>query len=215
MRWRDRTRIWAVPVLVLVIVALAIALAVRGGLISPARLTANRGWLDVAGGIASSAAIVVSAFLAYFRFFRGRTFARRASLAIEVTVVTSPDGESLHTIVARVSNVGTAPIWDPRVQVLMTEFGRSGAARSRTLDAACDLAGETPADQKLVSVLDSGETTDFAAQAIIGRGTWAVTYLATLRSSAKDAWSGVCAVAAHQTTVQPQPRRWLRRRHRS
>lgn len=94
----------------------------------------------------------------------------------------------------------------------MTELSRSGATRSRTLDAAYDLAGEAPADRGLVSVLDSGETTDFAVQAVVGHGTWAVTYLATLRSSAKDAWSAVHAEAAHETAPRPPPRPWRRRR---
>jgi hypothetical protein len=203
MRWLDRVRIWAAPVLLLVIAILATLLAARGGLISRAGLVANKGWLDVAGKLTSSAAILVTAILAYFRFFRGRTFARRASLAVDVTVLTRPDGNSLHTIVLHVSNIGTAPIWDPRVQVRITESCHSGTNRSRTVEATYDLAQEEPADRALISVLDSGEMTDFAAQATIGQDTWAVTYLATLRSSAKDTWSVVHAVAGHEAIAQP------------
>ena len=172
---------------------------------SRAKLTANKDWLGVAGGIVSSAAVLVTAVLAYFRFFRGRTFARRVDLAVDVTVLTGPDGDSLHTIVLRVSNVGTAPIWDPRVEVRMTELSRSGTTTSRTFEATYDLAGEAPEDHALVSVLDSGETTDFAAQAIVRQDIWAVTYLTTLRSSAKDAWSAVRAVAGHEMPPQSPP----------
>jgi hypothetical protein len=203
MRRLDRVRIWAAPVLLLIIVVLAVALAARGGLISRARLVANKDWLDVAGNLVSSAAILVTTFLAYFRFFRGRIFARRASLAVDVTVLTGPDGNSLHTIVLHVSNVGTAPIWEPRVQVKITELSRSGTTRFRIVEATYELAREASADRALISVLDSGEMTDFAAQATVGQDTWAVTYLATLRSSTKDAWSVVHAVAGHETIPQP------------
>lgn len=209
MRRLDRIRIWAPPVLLLVITALAATLAARSGLISRARLASNKDWLDVVGGVASSAAILVTAVLAYFRFFRGRIFARRASLAVDVTVLTGPDGGSLHTIVLHVSNVGTAPIWNPRVQIKITELSRSDTAVSRTVEATYELAGEAPTDRTLINVLDSGEMTDFAAQTIIGSDTWAVTYLLTLRSSAKDAWSAVHAVAGHEIVPQP-PQRSLR-----
>jgi hypothetical protein len=210
LRWFDRVRIWVAPVLLLVIAVLAAALAARSGLISRAGFVANKDWLDVAGNLTSSAVILVTAFLAYFRFFRGRTFARRASLAVDVTVLTGPDGNSLHTIVLHVSNIGTAPIWAPRVQVKITESRRSGNTKVRIVEATYDLVQEAPADRALVSVLDSGEITDFAAQASIGQDTWAVTYVATLRSSAKDAWSVVHAVPGHEAIPQSpqQPPKW-------
>jgi hypothetical protein len=212
MRRLDRVRIWAPPVLLLIIAALAVGLAARGGFISRARLTANKDWLDVTGTIVSSAAILVTAILAYFRFFRGRTYARRADLTLDVTVLTGPDGKSLHTIVLRVSNVGTAPIWDPRVQIRMTERSLSGTTETQTFEATYDIAGDTSADRTLVSVLDSGESTDFVAQALVGHDTWAITYLATLRSSAKDAWSAVRAVAGHETEPAATPTATRRRR---
>lgn len=60
--------------------------------------------------LVSAAAILCTALLAYFRFFRGRTFARRAVLEVNITVLTAPYDGSLHTIVAKVTNVGTVPI---------------------------------------------------------------------------------------------------------
>lgn len=196
MRRRDRVRIWATPALLLIVIVLTVVFAVKTGFISRSKLVANKNWLSVASSIVSAGAILVTALLAYFRFFRGRTFARRALLTVDVTVLTAPCGDSLHTIVTKVSNVGTAPIWDPRVQIGVTEIDSEGRPRTRTLEATYQLAGGTSSSRASINVLDSGETTDFASQTMIERKVWAVTYLVTLRS-ARDAWTTVRAVEAH------------------
>jgi hypothetical protein len=118
-----------------------VALAVKMHFISRPELSANRDWLSAGSSVVSAGAILVTSILAYFRFFRGRTFARRADLAIDVNVLTAPHGGSLHTIVAKVSNVGTTPIWHPQVQVKITETDNDGRVQTRTLEAAYDLTG--------------------------------------------------------------------------
>ncbi len=194
MRPHDRVRIWATPVLLLIVLILAAALALKTGFISRSKLVANKDWLSVVGSIVSASAILVTAFLAYFRFFRGRTFARRAILTVDITALGAPYGGSLHTVVVHINNVGTAPIWDPRVQIELTEIDSARRTQSRTFEAAYDLAGESSSDRALINVLDSGETTDFAGQTMINREVWAVTYLVTLRSASGDTWSTVRAV---------------------
>jgi hypothetical protein len=196
-----RVRIWATPILLLIVIFLAVALAVKTGFISRAKLSDNRDWLPVVSSIVSAGAILVTALLAYFRFFRGRTFASRAVLTVEVTVLTAPCGGSLHTVVTKASNVGTAPIWNPQVQIEVTEINNEGEANSRTLEATYKLAGEPSSERVSVNVLDSGETTDFTSQTMIDREVWAVTYLITLRS-AGYAWSTVRAVEAHSAQRQ-------------
>lgn len=196
MRRRDRVRIWATPALLLVVIVLAVILTVKTGFISRSKLVANKDWLSVVSNIVSAGAILVTALLAYFRFFRGRTFARRAVLTVDVTVLTAPCGDSLHTIVTKVSNVGTAPIWDPRVEIGVTEIDGEGRSHTCTLEATYQLAGETYLSRASINVLDSGETTDFVSQKMIKRKVWAVTYLVALRS-ARDTWTTVRAVEAH------------------
>jgi hypothetical protein len=196
MRALDRARIWATPVLLLVVLALAAAFAVKIGFISRSKLVANKDWLSVGSAILSAAAILITALLAYFRFFRGRTFARRAVLTVDVTVLNAPYGGSLHTIVVHVNNVGTIPIWNPRIAIEVTEIDTAGGKWSSALEASYELAGASSSDRSLINVLDSDETTDFVAQTMINRKVWAVTYLVTLRSSSGDAWSTVRAVEA-------------------
>src|ERR1700722_6438282 len=110
MRIRDHVRIWATPALLLIAIGLAIALAIKMHFISRSCLAANKDSLSAGSSVVSAGAILVTAVLAYFRFFRGRTFAKRAVLAVDVSVLTAPHGGSLHTIVTKISNVGTAPI---------------------------------------------------------------------------------------------------------
>lgn len=202
MRIRDRVRIWATPVLLLTAICLAIALAVKMHYISRSELEANKDWLSTGATVVSAGAILVTAVLAYFRFFRGRTFASRAILEVDVTVLTAPHGGSLHTVVTKVSNVGTTPIWNPQVHLEITEMECVGSVNSRTLQAAYKLAGASPSDRNSINVLDSAETADFACQTMIGQDVWAVTYLVTLRSAGGDAWSTVRAVEAHDPQRQ-------------
>lgn len=152
MRLLDRVRIWAVPLLVIVVLGLAVAFAVKSGFISRSKLVANKGWLSVASGVVSAAAILTTAVLAYFKFFRGRTFARRAILTVDVTVLGAPYGGSLHTIVVQANNVGTAPIWEPRVQIEATELDTLGQTRSYLLQASYRLAGVSRSDRSLINV---------------------------------------------------------------
>lgn len=212
MRARDRVRIWAMPVLLLIAIGLTIALAIKMRLISRAELSTNKDWLSAGSSVVSAGAILVTAVLAYFRFFRGRTFARRADLAVDVNVLTAPRGDSLHTVVTKISNVGTSPIWDPQVQLEITETNNAGRVKPRTLEATYDLAGLSSSDGRSISVLDSGETADFVCQTMIDREAWAVTYLVTLRCAGGDAWSTVCAVKAHDSQHQFPSSKALSRR---
>ena len=202
MRIRDRVRIWATPALLLIAIGLAVAVAVKMHIISRTQLQANQAWLSAGSSVVSAGAILVTAILAYFRFFRGRTFARRIVLAVEATVLTAPHGESLHTVTTKITNVGTVSIWNPQVQVEMTETSNSGDVKSRTLPATYKLAGPSRSPRGSISVLDSGETADFVCQTMVDRGIWAVTYLVTMRSTGGDAWSTVRAVEAHNPQSQ-------------
>lgn len=194
MRSLDRARVWATPVLLLLVIILAIALTFKTGLISPSKPNKNSSWLSVAISLVNTVAILVTALLAYFRFFRGRTFARRVLLTASVTILAAPSGDAFHTVVLQANNVGTIPVWDPRVQIDVTELYSAGESRSSALEASYRLAGETSSNRTLINVLDSGETADFVTQKMIDRKVWAVTYLITLRSIAGDAWSTVSAV---------------------
>jgi hypothetical protein len=44
-------------------------------------------WADAAASAAQALAIVIAGFWAYFKFFRGRTFAKRAELSVTATVL--------------------------------------------------------------------------------------------------------------------------------
>ena len=69
-------------------------------------------WVDTAQGIASIAqalAILVGGIWAYFKFFRGRTFARRAEVALEASVVSSGVEEFLKVAV-NLRNTGASKI---------------------------------------------------------------------------------------------------------
>ena len=202
MRMLDRVRIWATPALLLIAIGLTVAVAVKMHFISRYQVQENQAWLSAGSSVVSAGAILVTAVLAYFRFFRGRTFARRIVLAVEATVLTAPCGGSLHTVTTKITNVGTVSIWNPQVQVEMTETSNSSDGKSRILPATYKLVGPSPSRRGSISVLDSGETADFVCQTMVDRKVWAVTYLVTMRSTGGDAWSTVHAVEAHNPRSQ-------------
>lgn len=213
MRARDRFHAWATPVLLLIILSLLIALGVKFHVLTRSAIRANKDWIPAASSAVSAASVLVTAVFAYFRFFRGRTFARRIDLAVEAAVLTGPHGHSLHTILVRARNIGTIPIWNPQVQVEVIETSGTRKATPRTLQAVYEVAGPSPSLRHTTNVLDSAEMADFACQTTISPDVWAVTYRVTLRSAGGDAWSTVHAVNAHDAermapVSRKSPWRW-------
>jgi hypothetical protein len=187
----------------LIVIALSIALATKLGIGSRSKIVANSTLISAASSAVSAAAIFITALLAYFKFFRGRTFANRVVLTVDVTVLTGPDGNSLHTLVAKADNVGTVPIWDPKVQVEIIERNGAGSLPARAIEGKCQLTGVPDPERGRIGVLESGETANFSFQDMISQKVWAVTYLITLRSVRGDAWSTVHAVMAHNAESHP------------
>lgn len=64
---------------------------------------------EVAGNMATSAAIVVGGVWAYFKFIRGRTFAYRAELDLSIELMESTDLSTLRIVVS-LKNAGLSKI---------------------------------------------------------------------------------------------------------
>jgi hypothetical protein len=132
--------------------------------------------------------IVVSAasVASYFRFFRGRTLAVRAELAIEISVHDTPAGYRVHAFALRAKNVGNSTIWRPNPTVGMRIHG--------PLEVVEDLPRELTEWWKWweldhqTSLIDAGETVTFFALQQIPDRAWAVTYYASLHADSGDVW---------------------------
>jgi hypothetical protein len=74
-------------------------------------------WADGVAALAQAAAIVVGGLWAYFKFIRGRTFAKRAELTVVPTVLDLPGEQSLK-VTATLRNEGLAKL-PLRVQVVL------------------------------------------------------------------------------------------------
>jgi hypothetical protein len=66
-------------------------------------------WFDAAAAAAQAAAIVIGGVWAYFKFMRGRTFAKRAEVTVKAIRLALPDGPGLKVAVT-LRNVGLSKL---------------------------------------------------------------------------------------------------------
>lgn len=180
-------RALATPVFSLILAILLCAYARKLGVLSTFWLASHKDALAAVNSVVSATAVLVAGVLAYYRFFRGRTFATRAELAIDVKLINGPESKLLHVITVSIKNVGTVTIWDPHPVIDLTMRHVDGTKTSATISdwyEAPDKVGESPR----LSALDSGETGDFFTLQFFDSNIWAVTYAVTVSCATGDTW---------------------------
>jgi hypothetical protein len=192
---------WATPVLSVVLAVLLLAYARKAGILSTVWLVAHKDALAAVSSAFSAAGILVGGILAYYRFFRGRTLATRAELAIAVSIIRSPGTQLLHSITVSIKNVGTVTIWEPQPIIEVTKWHTDGKSTSFTISTWYEVP-DANADESLISALDSGESGDFFTQHLFEADVWAVTYAATVSCTTGDSWTKLTTVANRAAEIK-------------
>src|SRR5687768_16357878 len=110
MRSSKRIRIIATPVLIAILFVLVLTYAAKHEVLSLDWFKANKDALAAINSTCTGLIIVVTGVLAYYRFFRGRTFVVRAEPSTEVDLVVGPNDSIMHFARVSITNVGTITI---------------------------------------------------------------------------------------------------------
>ena len=182
---------WATPVLLLVLVVLLLAYLRKTGILSLDWLKANKDALAAMSSLVSTVVAVLAGILAYYRFFRGRTFTTRVELSINVDAVSGPRGSCLHLAIVSAKNIGTITIWEPRISLHVVARHSDGHLSEETIDVDqwYEVSDEHRTAGPRLSAIDSGESAEFSSEQSFAQDVWAVTYTAILSCTTGDSWS--------------------------
>jgi len=143
--------------------------------------------------IVTIAALVVGFILSYYRFFAGRTFACRADLTVRGSQAITPAGGKLHGVTVVVKNVGTLPIYDAELRLMVTDLDTSGKRRQKKVEKWTANGPFLPVGSHFV--IDPGESDEFYAVHEVGVNVYASHYVATVRDSKHNVWRGYKLIA--------------------
>jgi hypothetical protein len=161
----------------------------RAGFIAFSWLGAHKNELDASATLTNTIILIGAAALSYFKFFHGRTLSSRAEVKVEAVVCDTPTSFRLHSLTIKVKNVGTAPIWEPRVEIAAFPHGPTEVKLLGALWAPPIIADEFESNGEGRSpMIDTGETASFFAQQEVSDQAWAVTYKIKVEASNGDAW---------------------------
>jgi hypothetical protein len=190
---RRPVRSWLSPILTIVLNALVFAYGVKHQYLNWSWLAANKDTIAALNSLTGVAGIFVGGILAYYRFFRGRTFSTRAELTMNISVLKASADKFLHVLTLSIKNVGTVSIWNPQPIVKVSAHRGDGSVSAELVDNWYEAALATETSPRL-SVLDSGESCDFFMQRSFPEDVWAVTYSATVHCSTRDSWTKLATV---------------------
>jgi hypothetical protein len=154
----------------------------------------NKDVIDALAKLIGALALVTGAIASYYRFFRGRTFAARAELNLDVAVYDTDEDFRLHVINLEVSNVGPIPILEPEPTIDVYLYGPKRTEKY----AITKWWQPTDDDQPSVptiALIDTQESSQFHSSQHIGLEVWAVLYVAKVVSSRGDTWMRAITVS--------------------
>jgi hypothetical protein len=182
-----------VLVLIVAVCSLAIANLLKHGVAVKSAIVQNKDFIDAISKILGATALAIGAVASYYRFFRGRTFAAKADLNLEVAVYETDQDFRLHVINLEVTNLGPVPISEPRPQIDVYLYGPSGTKKYSIDKWWHPLDEDGEADN--VSLIDSQESSQFHSSQHIPNEIWAVLYVARVESDRNDTWSRAITVS--------------------
>lgn len=77
--------------------------------------------------------IVGGGILAFFNFFKGRTFSLNADIHFDIKIFQTSDGELLHVVKVEVENKGNFSIWNPKIILIIYQYGIDGNVVKKTI----------------------------------------------------------------------------------
>lgn len=193
--WSEQSLV--IPLLGLLVMVLAVAAAFKMGVFSVAWLSENKDAIGAAGTIVSTILFALAGFLAYVRFFRGRTLSPKLTIELTSGAAQAPDGTSvMHWIDVEVKNAGAVAIWGYTVTMKARLHGPTPA--EHTVDNFM-----VPAERQGTEfLLDVGESVYEHGILTVPPEITAVTFRVTVYSQENITWER--SLTARNTIEQPK-----------
>ncbi len=147
----------------------------------------NKDALDGASTVLGIIAIAIGALLTYLRFFKGRTFTKRADVQLSVSVHPHGPKKTLHAICLEVHNIGTLPIWNLTPLISVDINGPEGVSSEYDITQWWT-PHEDASAEGTISVIDTGETVSFYATHPMSSDAWSVRYIASVKDNRGIVW---------------------------
>ncbi len=194
VRWLRRHHSTLALILTVAIVVTVAFGLIRKGYLDSNQLARSKDAFAALNSLVAILALLLAFSLSYFRFFAGRTFARRAELAMTTDVALAPDGSCLHAISLKLQNVGTLSIYDPELSLIAVDHAKGGSKTTSKVTNWLE-NGEFASD-RLESLIDPGETAHFHATRHVQPGIWSSSYAAVVRDRHGNVWQGFALASA-------------------
>jgi hypothetical protein len=182
-----------IAVLSIAAMVLLVANALKYGWVHESFFVSHEKTIDGGAKLFGGLVLVLGAVASYFRFFRGRTFAARAEIAIAVKVMEGAPGTVLHVIDVVFHNLGTVPIWEPLAELRIEAFGNPAVDAERITQWG--MRRERDGVSR-TAVVDPQETGLFHVTREFPKSVWAVHYEVVIVSEADDAWHSMTTVSS-------------------
>jgi hypothetical protein len=188
-------------ILALFVVASSLLTAnlIKYGHLSRHAIIENKDLIDIVIKAVGSILLVIGAVASYYRFFRGRTFAPRANLKLDISVFDTGREFRLHVINLEATNVGNVPIWEPRPVITVLLHG-SEDLETYVIDNWWHPMWEKKGVYA-IDLIDSQESAQFYASQHISLDVWAVTYTAAIEASGRNVWRKSITVSNRRESV--------------
>lgn len=189
-------------ILGIIVCLLVVANIVKYGHPLKENILQNKELIDAVTKFLAAIVLIAGAIASYYRFFRGRTFAARADLKIDVAVYETDQNFKLHVINLEVTNIGAVTIMGLEPKILVYLYGPNGED-TYTIDNWADPIQEKTSWHSDY-VLDPQERSQFHASEHISQEIWAVTYIARVESQNKYIWKRVTTVSNKSSSDNSQ-----------
>lgn len=183
-----------VLILLILLISLGLGNLFKYQIITSDKLVCNKELVAVLKDIITVIAIVIGAFLSYFRFFIGRTFSAKADIEFDVSLIETPEKLIMHTVTVSIVNKGNLTIWHPMAKIGIREFNSLDDKKERVVEKFLEKSYFGDKGKRDL-VVDAGEKAYFMIWKEYDSSTWAVTYSAEVISSNGRKWQKTVTVA--------------------
>lgn len=158
-------------------------------------VVSKRDIITIIKDVVSAIAILIGGFFAYFKFFKGRTFAPKAEVNIELQLIETPANSILHVIKIHFINKGSTTIWNPTATTGIHRFSKVKEFDYELIHGLKEVSFFEDGGKITSYMIDPGEKNYFSLNHEYDKSIWAVSYDVQVTSKDGTTWKDSITVA--------------------
>ncbi len=180
--WRWRGRI--VVALCVVFFILFLLNSIQFSILNQKLVKDNIFIFDLIVKICETTILIVGSILAYYKFFKGRTFSEKLIIYANVKVMQADTKFNLHSIDINIVNVGSISIVEPRVSAIVENFLMDQPSKSERIEFPRKYQEEVSRVFNEV-IIQPQENDSYHHFLKVSKNIWAVNYEVLIESQNK------------------------------